>query len=92
MVQEFLVINKYAMHKLTFPNAKAKLGRFLNLHESRILDVWTQHVLFSIHRWEFMEWMTNALERGEAALCERKTWSGLVYSSSVAPSLGLQNS
>ena len=74
------------------PNAQTKLGRFLKtcLRESRLLDVWTQHVLFSIHRWEFMPWITEILEKGEAILCERYAWSGLVYSSALAPTVDIQ--
>ena len=60
-VQEFLVTNQYPVHKLVFPNAQTKLGRFLKtcMRESRPLVVWKQHVLFSLHRWEFMQWMTD---------------------------------
>ena len=92
VVQEFLVNSQYPVHKLVFPNAQTKLGRFLRpcMRESRPLDVWTQLVLFSIHRWEFMSWMTDILEKGEAILCERYVWSGLVYSSALAPTLDIR--
>ena len=87
VIQEFLVNSQYPVHKLVFPNAQTKLGRFLKtcMREARPLDVWTQHILFSIHRWEFMSWMTDILEKGEAILCERYVWSGLVYSCALAP-------
>ena len=92
VVQEFLVNNQYPVHKLVFPNGQTKLGRFLKtcMREARPLDVWTQHVLFSIHRWEFMSWMTDILEKGEAILCERYVWSGLVYSCALAPNLDIR--
>ena len=66
VVQEFLVNNHFSVHKLVFPNLQTELGRFLKtcMRESRLWDVWTQHVLFSLHRWEFMQWMTDILERG----------------------------
>ena len=60
------------------------------MREARHLDVWTQHVLFSIHRWEFMSWMTDILEKGEAILCERYVLSGLVYSCALAPGLDIR--
>ena len=60
------------------------------MREARHLDVWTQHVLFSIHKWEFMSWMTDILEKGEAILCERYVWSGLVYSCALAPGLDIR--
>ena len=92
MIQEFLVKSQYPVHKLVFPNAQTKLRRFLKtcMREARPLDVWTQHVLFSIHRWEFMSWMTDILEKGEAILCERYVWSGLVYSCALAPKLDIR--
>ena len=92
VVQEFLVSSQYPVHKLVFPNAQTKLGRFLKtcIREARPLDVWTQHVLFSTHRWEFMSWMTDILEKGEAILCERYVWSGLVYSCALAPKLDIR--
>ena len=65
---------KCSVHKVTFPNAQTKMfGRFLKtcLRESRTLDVCTQRVLFSFHRWEFMAWITSLFEPGEAVLCER---------------------
>ena len=92
VVQEVLVNHQYPVHKLVFPNAHTKLGRFLKtcMREARHLDVWTQHVLFSIHRWEFMSWMTDILEKGEAILCERYVWSGLVYSCALKPTLDIR--
>ena len=92
VAQEFLVNSHFSVHKLVFPNAQTKLGRFLKtcMRESRLFDVWTQHVLFSLHRWVFMPWMTDILEKGEAILCERYAWSGLVYSSALAPTLDIQ--
>ena len=52
VIQEFLVNSQYPVHKLVFPNAQTKLGHFLKtcMREAQPLDVWTQHVLFSIHR------------------------------------------
>ena len=92
VIQEFLVNNQYPVHTLVFPNAQTKLGRFLKtcMREARPLDVWTQHVLFSIHRWEFVLWMTDILEKGEAILCERYVWSGLVCSCALAPKLDIR--
>ena len=92
VIQELLVNVQYPVHKLVFPNGQTKLGRFLKtcMREARHLDVWTQHVLFSLHRWEFMSWMTDILEKGEAILCERYVWSGLVYSCALAPSLDIR--
>ena len=47
-------------------------------------------MLFSIHRWEFISWMTDILEKGEAILCERYVWSGLVYSCALEPTLDIR--
>ena len=65
-----------------FPNATTKLGRVLKmcLHEGRQMDLWTQHVLFSLHRWEMNEWIIQSHEQGEAVVCERYSWSGMAYS------------
>ena len=92
VVQEVLVNHHYPVHKLVFPNGHTKLGRFLKtcMREARHLDVWTQHVLFSIHRWEFVSWMTDIMEKGEAILCERYVWSGLVYSCALEPKLDIR--
>ena len=37
-----------------------------------------------------MEWITTALTQNEVVLCERYTWSGVVYSSTLDPTLDLQ--
>ena len=68
------------------------IGRFLKdcLYKEQPFAAWTYHVLFAIHRWEFMEWITTALTHNEIVLCERYTWSGVVYSSTLDPTLDLQ--
>ena len=48
------------------------------------------HVLLAIHRWEFMDWITTALQHNEVVLCERYTWSGVAYSSTLDPTLDLR--
>ena len=72
----------FPVRTLLFPNATTKLGRFLKmcLREGKQMDLWTQHVLFSLHRWEMNEWITQSLEQGEAVVCERYSWSGMAYS------------
>ena len=42
--------------------------------------MWTHHVLFSLHRWEFASWITNMLSRNYAVIVERYAWSGATYS------------
>ena len=37
-----------------------------------------------------MDWITTALDQGEVVLCERYTWSGVVYSSILDPTMHLQ--
>ena len=37
-----------------------------------------------------MEWITTVLTHNEIVLCERYTWSGVVYSSTLDPTLDLQ--
>ena len=75
-VQEFLASQKRAIHSVVFPNNLTRLGHFLKqcLRQGQPFDAWTYHVLFAIHRWECMDWITTAL-----VLCERYTWSGMVY-------------
>ena len=52
----------FTVQMLTFPNNQTPLGRFLKraLREQIPLSRWTHHVLFSLHRWEFASWITDA--------------------------------
>ena len=72
----------FAVQTLTFPNSQTPLGRFLKraLKEQVPLSMWTHHVLFSLHRWEFASWITDALSRNYALVVERYAWSGTTYS------------
>ena len=72
----------FAVQMLTFPNNQTPLGRFLKraLREQIPLSRWTHHVLFSLHRWEFASWITDALNRNYALIVERYVWSGTTYS------------
>ena len=72
----------FAVQTLTFPNNQTPLGRFLKraLKEQVPLSMWTHHVLFSLHRWEFASWITDALNRNYALVVERYAWSGTAYS------------
>ena len=91
-IKEFLASQKRSIHSVVCPNNRTRLGRFLKecLCQGRPFDAWTHHVLFAIHRWEFMDWITTALEHNEVVLCERYTWSGIVYSSTLDPTLDIR--
>ena len=75
----------FAVHTLTFPNNQTPLGRFLKraLKEQVPLSMWTHHVLFSLHRWEFSSWIT--LSRKYALIVESYAWSGTTYSWASKP-------
>ena len=91
-VKDALISQSRAIHSVVFPNNRTPLGRFLKdcLSRGQSFTAWTYHVLFAIHRWEFMDWITTVLSQGEVVLCERYTWSGVVYSSILDPTLDLQ--
>ena len=91
-VKESLIAKSRAIHTVVFPNNRTPLGRFLKdcLSKGQPFTAWIYHVLFAIHRWEFMDWITTALTQNEVVLCERYTWSGVVYSSTLDPTLDLQ--
>ena len=91
-VKAALISQSRAIHSVVFPNNRMPLGRFLKecLQKGQPFTAWTYHVLFAIHRWEFMEWITMVLSQNETVLCERYTWSGVVYSSTLNPALALQ--
>ena len=91
-VKEALISRSRAIHTVVFPNNRTPLGRFLKdcLSKGQPFTAWIYHVLFAIHRWEFMDWITTALTQNEVVLCERYTWSGVVYSSTLDPTLDLQ--
>ena len=78
----WLTTQGFAVQTLTFPNNQTPLGRFLKraLKEQVPLSMWTHHVLFSLHRWEFTSWITDALNRNYALVVERYAWSGTTYS------------
>ena len=44
------------------------------------MECWTQHILFSLHRWEMVDYIQDSLITGTAVICERYAWSGVVYS------------
>ena len=91
-VTEVLAKRGFPVRAVTFPNARTPLGRFLKLclREGRQLGLWTQHVLFSIHRWELMDWIATRLILGEAVVSESYTWSGMVYSWASEPSVDIR--
>ena len=69
-VQGFIAAQKRAIHSVVFPNYRTRLGRFVKhcLRQGQPFDAWSYHVLFAIHRWEFMDWITIALEHNEIVL------------------------
>ena len=73
-VKEALIARSRAIHTVVFPNNRTPLGRFLKDCLSK----------------GFMDWITTALTQNEVVLCERYTWSGVVYSSTLDPTLDLQ--
>ena len=81
-VSLWLTKQGFAVQTLTFPNNQTPLGRFLKraLKEHIPLSMWTHHVLFSLHRWEFASWITDTLNRNYALIIERYAWSGTAYS------------
>ena len=81
-VSLWLTKQGFAVQTLTFPNNQTPLGRFLKraLKEHIPLSMWTHHVLFSLHRWEFASWITDTLNRNYALIVERYAWSGTAYS------------
>ena len=87
-----MISRSRAIHSVVFPNNRTPLGRFLQecLQQGQPFTAWIYHVLFAIHRWEFMEWITTVLSQNETVLCERYTWSGVAYSSTLDPTLDLQ--
>ena len=83
---------QYPVRVITFPNNLTPLGRFLKhiLQKSSSLQCWTQHILFSLHRWEIMDLIQESLLAGTAVICERYAWSGAVYSYVSNPQLPLE--
>ena len=72
----------YSVKVITFPNNLTPLGRFLKhlLQTGSHLECWTQHLTFSLHRWEMVGLIQESLIAGTAVICERYAWSGVVYS------------
>ena len=82
----------YSVKVITFPNNLTPLGRFLKhiLQKGSQLECWTQHILFSLHRWEMVDLIQESLVTGIAVICERYAWSGVVYSYVSQPQLPLE--
>ena len=82
----------YSVRVLTFPNNLTPLGRFLKhiLQKGSQMECWTQHILFSLHRWEMVDLIQESLVTGTAVICERYAWSGVVYSYVSNPQLPLE--
>ena len=83
---------QYSVRVITFPNNLTPLGRFLKhiLQTGSQLECWTQHILFSLHRWEMMDLIQELLLTGTAVICERYAWSGVVYSYVSNPGMPLE--
>ena len=83
---------RYSVRVITFPNNLTPLGRFLKhiLQTGSQLECWTQHILFSLHRWEMMDLIHELLLTGTAVICERYAWSGVVYSYVSNPGMPLE--
>ena len=83
---------QYPVRVITFPNNQTPLGRFLKhiLQKGSQLECWTQHVLFSLHRWELLDLIQDSLLTGTAVICERYAWSGVVYSYVSNPEMPLE--
>ena len=79
VVQELLAKYKYSVRKVTFPKCTDEIGQVLEGSNRESIDVWTQRFLFSVHRWEFTQWLAMRLERGDAVLSQSYSWSGLAY-------------
>ena len=82
----------YPVRVITFPNNLTPLGRFLKqiLQEGSYMECWTQHILFSLHRWELVDMIQESLITGTAVICERYAWSGVVYSYVSKPQMPLE--
>ena len=63
---------QYPVRVIAFPNDLTPLGRFLKhiLQMGSSLECWTQHILFSLHRWEIMDLIQESLLAGTAVICE----------------------
>ena len=83
---------QYPVRVITFPNNLTPLGRFLKhiLQKGSQLECWTQHILFSLHRWELLDMIQDSLLTGTAVICERYAWSGVVYSYVSNPEMPLE--
>ena len=83
----------YSSQTVIFPNNRTPLGRFLKsqIQEVDSINPWLQHVLFSLHLWEWMPWICQYLEAGIAVVCERYAWSGVVYTAASATDLTIQS-
>ena len=82
----------YSVRVITFPNNLTPLGRFLKhiLQTGSQMECWTQHILFSLHRWEMVDLIQESLITGTAVICERYAWSGVVYSYVSNPRMPLE--
>ena len=82
----------YSVKVIAFPNSLTPLGRFLKhiLQKGSQLECWTQHILFSLHRWEMVDFIQESLVTGIAVICERYAWSGVVHLYVSQPQLPLE--
>ena len=60
----------YSVRVITFPNL-TPLGRFLKhiLQKGSQMECWTQHILFSLHRWEMVDLIQESLVSGTWEEC-----------------------
>lgn len=65
-----------------FPDRSTKVGKLIDayLKDSTELDDRVLHLLFSANRWEKLEKLQAALDRGETVVVDRYAFSGVAYS------------
>jgi dTMP kinase len=66
----------------SFPNRTTKIGQLIDDHlkSRKNYDARTLHLLFSANRWEMQAELRTTLEQGINVICDRYTYSGLLYS------------
>ncbi|KAI1006800.1 hypothetical protein K3495_g1422 [Podosphaera aphanis] len=72
----------HCVETLKFPERTTAIGQLINayLQDSVPLSDQAIHLLFAANRWEKAPWIETTLATGTTLICDRYSYSGIVYS------------
>lgn len=89
LLVEYLQKASVPVKHMVFPERTSDIGKLINgyLTNNQELNDETIHLLFAANRWEHKNEIINSLKSGVTLVCDRYSYSGIVYSAAKGMSL-----